>query len=289
MLYDEREALDSDEGFYEINQMKKNYPLKIVPHENIIRDGWTHIAKHWHRSVEIILIGGSGFKLWVNGICSEASDGELFIINHGEFHSFTDFRGKEHTGCSLLISYTFLKQLNPKIDCVWFEAGKNEEVNNKLKTLILRIKEIYKQEGAWYNLRLRSLAYEIIYLLFTEYMQDKSSDYLRSVKEGEFYKNVINYIDLNYKSGIRLKDIASYFGYNPDYFSKSFKNYIGENFLSYVKKRKLYNARKLLLKTDKSVLEIAQESGFSDSKAFIRDFKQLYKTTPLKYRKENQR
>ena len=28
-----------EEGYYEINQMRKNYPVKVVPHENIVNDG----------------------------------------------------------------------------------------------------------------------------------------------------------------------------------------------------------------------------------------------------------
>ena len=153
---------------------------------------------------------------------------------------------------------------------------------------MMRIRETYRQEGEWYNLMIRSSAYELIYLLFTECMLDKDSSHIKSMKSGEIYKEIVNYIDKHYNENLKLSDVAGHFGYNPDYFSKSFKNYIGEGFLVHLRKLRLYNARKQLMFTDKSILEVALDTGFSDSKAFIRDFKAFYGTTPLKYRKENQ-
>ena len=276
-----------EEGYYEINQMRKNYPVKVVPHENIVNDG-AYVAQHWHRSVEIVLARGDGFKLWVNGITRTMGDLDLAIINHGEFHSFMAFQGENQTGCSILISYTFLKELNPGIDLAWFEISGRKEVGDRLRSVMMRIRETYRQEGEWYNLMIRSSAYELIYLLFTECMLDKDSSHIKSMNSGEIYKEIVNYIDKHYNENLKLSDVAGHFGYNPDYFSKSFKNYIGEGFLVHLRKLRLYNARKQLMFTDKSILEVALDTGFSDSKAFIRDFKAFYGTTPLKYRKENQ-
>lgn len=275
-----------DEGYYEINQMRKNYPIKVVPHEAILENG-AFVAQHWHRSIEIVLVRGDGFRLWVNGISKNMEDNSLAIINHGEFHSFTAFNGQNQSGCSVLISYTFLKELDPDFDLSWFEIGQNVQVNDRLRSIVLKMLEIYNHGGAWYNLLLRSAAYEMIYLLFTEYKLEMNSTRLKQMKSGEIYKEIINYIDKHYNESLRLSDVALNFGYHPDYFSKSFKNYIGENFTTHLKKLRLYNARKLLLQTDKPILEVALETGFSDSKAFIRDFKSFYGTTPLKYRKEN--
>lgn len=44
-------------------------------------------------------------------------------------------------------------------------------------------------------------------------------------------------------------------------------------------------ARNELLKTERTVLDIALDNGFSDARGFINAFKRQYGTTPLQYRK----
>jgi AraC-like DNA-binding protein len=58
-------------------------------------------------------------------------------------------------------------------------------------------------------------------------------------------------------------------------------------FVEYVSKCRVHQARILLISTDMSVLDIALECGFSDSRRFIMSFKKEYGITPLQYRKAN--
>lgn len=48
-------------------------------------------------------------------------------------------------------------------------------------------------------------------------------------------------------------------------------------------------AKNQLLNTTDTILDIAIDNGFSDSKVFIRTFKEIYGVTPLKYRKSNKK
>lgn len=272
------------EGVYQVNQMRKNYPVKIVPHKEIPVEGSMLLRKHWHRSIEIIFAWNGSLELWVNGISRVIAD-EIVIINNGEIHGIPKFYPGEQDGCSVLIAYTFLKELNPKIDQLWFEAKPGLKENEKLKEALLRITKIYQEEKDWYNLEIRSVMYEIIYLLFTEYVQGKNETTVKSLKTAEAYKEIITYLNEHYMENVKLKDTAAYFGYNVDYFSRNFKNYIGETFTEYLKRLRLYNAHKQLVWTDKPILNIAMDNGFADSKAFIRDFKEHFGMTPLKYRK----
>lgn len=276
------------EGYYQVNQMRKNYPVKIVPHKGITAEGSMLLRKHWHRSVEIVFAWKGALELWVNGISRVISD-EIVIINNGEIHGIPKFYPGEQEGCSVLIAYTFLKELNPNIDRLWFEAKPGLEKNERLKNALLRIQKIYQEEKDWYNLEIRSVMYEIIYLLFTEYVQGKNEETVKSLKTAEAYKEIISYLNDHYMENIKLKDVAVHFGYNTDYFSRNFKNYIGETFTEYLKRLRLYNAHKQLVWTDKPMLDVALDNGFADSKAFIRDFKRHFGTTPLKYRKNQSR
>lgn len=44
-----------------------------------------------------------------------------------------------------------------------------------------------------------------------------------------------------------------------------------------------------LIKTDKTVIQIAHDTGFVDDRRLIIDFKKKYGTTPLQYRKKQKR
>ncbi len=58
-------------------------------------------------------------------------------------------------------------------------------------------------------------------------------------------------------------------------------------FIEYVTKYRVYEAAKEIKETDRSILDIALDCGFSDSRGLIRAFHCVYHTTPLQYRKES--
>ena len=57
------------------------------------------------------------------------------------------------------------------------------------------------------------------------------------------------------------------------------------SFQSYVNKLRCEHARRLLLGTEKTLLDISIESGFSDPKYFNKSFQMQYGCLPKQYRK----
>ncbi len=68
-------------------------------------------------------------------------------------------------------------------------------------------------------------------------------------------------------------------------FINEFKRITGKTPSNYLTERRLAYAKKLLLTTDYSVLEIAAESGFDSVSHFIKIFKKAYGETPLRFKK----
>lgn len=68
------------------------------------------------------------------------------------------------------------------------------------------------------------------------------------------------------------------------YFCNNFKKAYGESFSSYLEKMRLHEAEHLLLTPEKSITEIAVETGFSSASHFIKKFKLAYGLTPYAYR-----
>lgn len=84
---------------------------------------------------------------------------------------------------------------------------------------------------------------------------------------------------------LTLRFLARKLGYSEFYTTRKFKEISGMQFRDYLRLRKLAFALKEVRDSDKSLLDIAFEYGFSSHEAFTRAFKGTYGVTPSEYRK----
>ena len=103
-------------------------------------------------------------------------------------------------------------------------------------------------------------------------------------------QRIIGEIDLCIKDcnneEITLKRISDSLGYSEFYVSRRFKEISGMQFRDYLRYRRLAFALKDVRDTDKSLLDIALDYGFSSHEAFTRAFKEAYGITPSEYRQK---
>lgn len=83
---------------------------------------------------------------------------------------------------------------------------------------------------------------------------------------------------------LTLEHLARTLGYSEFYISRKFKEISGMQFRDYVRYRKLAFALKQVRDTDRGLLDIALDYGFSSHEAFTRAFKEVYGVTPSEYR-----
>lgn len=84
---------------------------------------------------------------------------------------------------------------------------------------------------------------------------------------------------------VSLHYLSEQSGYSEFHLSKKFKEISGMQFRDYLRCRKLAFALKELRDTDKGILDIALQYGFSSHEAFTRSFKDTYGITPSAYRR----
>ena len=92
------------------------------------------------------------------------------------------------------------------------------------------------------------------------------------------------YIDENFHKDISLDEVSRVVDISPYYFSKLFKQEEGVNFIEYLTKKRMQNARQLLKNPSLSIKEICVMSGYSDPNYFSRIFKKYEGITPSEYR-----
>ena len=104
------------------------------------------------------------------------------------------------------------------------------------------------------------------------------------VKPSSVIYPAIAYINDHLKDGISMKEMADLCHLSPSYFSRTFNRETGESFANYINRRKIALAKELLRETNKSITQIAEESGYINISNFIAVFKRMEGVTPSVYR-----
>jgi AraC-like DNA-binding protein len=84
---------------------------------------------------------------------------------------------------------------------------------------------------------------------------------------------------------LSVSDIAKRTGYSLPYFSRTFKQFMGETFISYVTKKRMHSSLGLL-KSGMSIINISQALGYSNPSTFCRHFHNEFGCPPNKYRQK---
>ena len=101
---------------------------------------------------------------------------------------------------------------------------------------------------------------------------------------------IVNEIDRCIKhcldEALTLRFLSRKLGYSEFHTTRKFKEILGIRFRDYLRLRKLAFALKEVRDSERSILDIAFDYGFSSHEAFTRAFKATYGIAPSEYRKK---
>ena len=80
-----------------------------------------------------------------------------------------------------------------------------------------------------------------------------------------------------------MEALAQVAGVHPTHLLRTFRRYHGATIASYVRGRRLQQARTQVATTDRPLSMIALDTGFADQAHFTRVFKQAFGETPGQY------
>ena len=95
---------------------------------------------------------------------------------------------------------------------------------------------------------------------------------------------VLDYIDAYLEQNIKLSDLAQLLDMSQFHFSRLFKQSIGITPHQYLSQQRVERAKKLLKKSDRLIIDIALECGFSSHSHLSKQFRQITGMTPKAYR-----
>ena len=248
------------------------------------------VPMHWHKHIEInlMLLGEAEFT--VDGTKRTLSPGDFIIINSGDIHMGTahpeiPLRNRYQELITILWDYDFLYGYVDHLPALRFEMPRAEDLEGKIKGLIMEIDRAYAQKELCFEMDITSALLQIGSILLKNCIvngeklpENGTKSNLRAIQEA------VGYIEENYAKDLTLEEVAKHMGFAPAYFSKKFRQIAGVTYHDYLIACRVRNSLKDIRNTNLSMTEIAYRNGFPNVKSFIEYFKRAYNTTPLQYR-----
>lgn len=154
---------------------------------------------------------------------------------------------------------------------------------NKLGEESIEIFKLYSKVGDMYNYKDYHdyyYAVEDLVMRLHEYVKQVKSVY----SDQKYMSKALQYIEENFHADLNLAVVSNYVSLNYSYFSHTFKEFTGCNFVDYMKKIRITKAKTLLIDTDYKVFEISEMVGYKNPKQFARVFRELEGISPKEFR-----
>jgi len=267
-----------------------NMPVFMVsgePRANAGSSDW-----HFHEEMEFLWVRAKEKRIWVDNSEYTLQENDVVFFAPYVPHKTRTPKGGQ----------SFLLQCNPfaesngvslpflppsqRKNFFIFRVGTLE--NKNVLSIFQRLREEHLSKANAHRAFIRALIMELFaYLYRYEILPDPEIPNVS--KEKQAVLPVLEYIQNHFTEPVSLAQISEILHVDKSYFCRLFKRAIGVSFLEYVYFLRLKRAEELLLQTEKTVTEIAYETGFPSSAYFTKVFKQRKGYTPTFYKKLQKR
>jgi AraC family transcriptional regulator len=155
----------------------------------------------------------------------------------------------------------------------------------QIEAIAMMLLSEMKQENIGSRLYIESLVNVLSVHLLRQYTAAKP--YLPLYKGGlpqHQLRQVLDYINDHLDGDIKLANLAALLGMSQFHFSYLFKQSIGTSPYQYLLQQRVERAKQLLRQTERSIMDIALECGFSSHSHLSKQFRQLTGIPPKAYR-----
>ena len=240
----------------EIIYIQQNvYPVRVGREHFDLRPGdILYIPPHMPHTLE----GGSGVRF-------------ILLLDPSPFLLFSDFKAST----SFTMGIRYLNETHEKQYYTLFRETYDQVI------------QLYFQANPMWELHIFSCMFDMFMKtseirLTASHSFDPSTGNASLVNYGKF-SALLNYINDNYCENLTLEKAADYVGFSKYHFLRMFTEYTGLTFHEYLLRRRIQVSQSLLT-TDKTITDIAFESGFNSITSFSRSFRQYTGMSPTEYR-----
>lgn len=248
---------------------------------------------HIHKEFELGVILDGSLTIKIDGQICHIKKGSLYLVNSMDTHEFIT----DEFGALILVIQVSPKLFEPffyKADRLRFlapitiEQILSESNNSTLYRLCQELALHYYKHDPYYEFLCFSLSTQIFYILSSSLPTKILSkhDFLPMTRRTDRMVEIVDYIDNNFQNKLLLEDIAAMHHISMPHLSHLFRETLGLSFQDYLQKKRFEHAFPLISKTDRTILDISIESGFSDVRYLISAFRNEFGCSPKEYRRQ---
>jgi len=243
---------------------------------------------HLHTCHEIYFLVSGRRRYFIGHSIYDVAPGNVVIIPRGELHRTISV---DRTGYDRYLLYFYENRIGSLIESVgkknfeqFLESGCYKLPQEIVRKIQKRFEELLddKQKGDKY---LKAVEEQVLREILLLVMRFGEKNTTVSGGSAEKIQEAAQYISENYGSEITLHTAAGLAYMEDTYFSKQFNNLTGFGFNEYLTQTRIKAAEKMLLETQLSVGEIAENCGFSAANYFGDVFKSFKGVSPSQFRK----
>lgn len=265
-------------------------PLKVSPSSKSSRDH--SIGIHYHEEIEILLVEEGERYVYIATNDIRMGKGDIIVIDSLVPHS--TFIKKDQKSrlyqfdpAKLTDEKTSNEYLNKflrrsKKPYAVFREGEPE--TKELAGILNAISDYSKSECRGHDSYVKGYIYVLLGFMCKTGLWNDIEGALDG-KALSVISGAIAFIEKHYMEEISLERIAGDLNLNPSYFCRLFKKATGSTAMAYLNYVRVQEAKKLLSDKERSIAEIAFETGFFNIANFNRTFKKINSSTPSEYRK----
>ena len=251
---------------------QQNFEPQIIHNQKIFYE------PHMHDDVEIVIVFDGDFQLLANHMHYNVHAGDAVIIFPNMIHGYSS--GENVDVGKFIFDTENIQDLNsifysmepikPVISRSLVQQSSLLDLSNEILQCYHSSSPIVRRA---YLLLLTGKLLELC-----ELKERSQSD------DHELLINLFSFCRQNYRSEIRLQDVANALYISPSYLSHIFCEKLKINFCQYINTLRIHEACRLLRQTELKISEVAEQSGFSSLRSFDRVFIKHFGITPKKYR-----
>jgi AraC-like DNA-binding protein len=260
---------------------------------------WTPSAAaeplHYHSSLEIgLCVSGKGV-FYFGEKQYDVSTGDIFIANNLELHIarsdecdpstyiFVNFDPRLLLEEEEALLLPFAYQSDHFDNCI----PATSPVAGPLGALIEKMYQELNDKQEGYRSMTKSALLDLCVLLLRHYATGLSkSEWKRLTNSFRRIRPALALIDDRFREPIELSDVAESLGISPSRASRLFQQELGRSFKDHLLQLRINEAKRMLISTSLSAVDVCFESGFQSVASFYRLFKQTVGLAPLDYRNQ---
>ena len=263
---------------------------------NVITANISEYPIHFHDDMEVIYVL-SGSVILRNGYYTYTlKQGEIYIVNDREMHSF-ESTGEDNMVMMLQLDLTYFSRYYDNLKNNFFVTDMEDDSDESLEVLrniLARIMMEILQKGYGYEHKVIESTHNLIACLMSDFQyfvmddgkfKNESKNKTNKILAGRLNR-ITDYMYDNYTRKLTLSEIAEREHLSIYYLSHIIKEATGLSFQDLLSYIRVEESEKLLLGSNKKIGAIAEETGFSAVRYYIKHFENWYGMHPIEYRKK---